>query len=204
MLPRSQPDMFWMQGYCWCSESYQRRSQKWRSGLEGEAKGESKWDLDHAVSSIDAWKAHYFILRTFQQDQARQDTLDWLDDQTIMVINDWAMKVFPMCFRKRQSQWFAKCGICWHLSAVVHKSTHPDCPVVSTSEHLIHICDYHWQLQTGLVFRFFVYLKMSLSVSKSRINQYVERSWEVIMLDATTVMHFCQPSIPLAKGKASK
>ena len=53
-------------------------------------------------------------------------------------------------------------------------------------------------------FLFLVYLKMSLSVSKSRINQYVERSWEVIMLDATTVMHFRQPSIPLAEGKASK
>ena len=45
MLPWSQPDVFRMQGYCWCSESYQRHSQKWRSGLEGEAKGESKWDL---------------------------------------------------------------------------------------------------------------------------------------------------------------
>ena len=145
MLPRSQPDMFRMQGYCWCSESYQRHSQKWRSGLEGEAKGESKWDLDHAVSSIDAWKAHYFILRTFQQDQARQDTLDWLDDQTIVVINDWAMKLFPICFRERQSQWFAKCGSSWHLSAVVHKSNHPDCPVVFTSEHLIPICDSYKQ-----------------------------------------------------------
>ena len=87
-------------------------------------------------------------------DQARQDTLDWLDDQTIMVINDWAMKLFPICFRERQSQWFAKCGSSWHLSAVVHKSNHPDCPVVFTSEHLIPICDYHWQLQTGLVFCF--------------------------------------------------
>lgn len=55
-----------------------------------------------------------------------------------MVINDWAMKLLPMCFREMQSQWFAKSGISCHLSAVVHKSNHPDSPVVSASEHTIH------------------------------------------------------------------
>ena len=44
----------------------------------------------------------------------------------------------PMRFRETQSQWFAKQGISWHFSAVVHKSNHPDCPVVSASEHTIH------------------------------------------------------------------
>ena len=104
--------------------------------LSEKQKERARWDLDHAVSRIDAWKAH--LLRTFQQDQARQDTLNRLDDQTIMVINDWAMKLLPMRFRERQSQWFAKRGISWHFSAVVHKSNHPDCPVVSASEHTIH------------------------------------------------------------------
>lgn len=104
--------------------------------LSEKQKERARWDLDHAVSSIDAWKAH--LLRTFQQDQARQDTLNRLDDQTIMVINDWAMKLLPMRFRETQSQWFAKRGISWHFSAVVHKSNHPDCPVVSASEHTIH------------------------------------------------------------------
>ena len=55
-----------------------------------------------------------------------------------MVINDWAIKLLPMCFREMQSQWFAKSGISWHFSAVVHKSNHPDSPVVSASEHTIH------------------------------------------------------------------
>ena len=93
-------------------------------------------DLDHAISSIDAWKAH--VLRTFQQDQARQDTLDRLDDQTITVINDWAMKLLPMRFTETQTQWFDKRGISWHFSAVVHKSNHTNWLVVSVSEHTIH------------------------------------------------------------------
>ena len=94
--------------------------------LSEKQKERARWDLHHSVSSIDAWKTH--LLRTFQQDQARQDTLDQLDDQTIVVINDWAMKLLPMCFRETQSQWFGKCGISWHFSAVVHKSNHPDSP----------------------------------------------------------------------------
>lgn len=93
--------------------------------LTEKQKERARWDLDHAMSSIDAWKAH--LLRTFQQDQARQDTLDQLDYQTIMVINDRAIKLLPMRFRETQSQWFARCGISWHFSAVVHKSNHPDC-----------------------------------------------------------------------------
>ena len=99
--------------------------------LSEKQKERAGWDLDNSVASIDAWKAH--LLRTFQQDQARQDTLDRLDDQTIIVINDWAIR-----FRETQSRWFAKRGISWHFFAVVHKSNHPDCPVVSASEHTIH------------------------------------------------------------------
>ena len=95
--------------------------------LSEKQKERARWDLDNSVSSIDAWKV-----------QARQDTLDRLDDQTIMVMNDWAMKLLPMRLRETQSQWFAKRGISWHFSAVVHKSNHPDCPVVSASEHTIH------------------------------------------------------------------
>ena len=130
--------------------------------LSEKQKERARWDLDNSVSSIDAWKAH--LLRTFQQVQARQDTLDRLDDQTIMVINDWAMKLLPMRLRETQSQWFAKCGISWHFSAVVHKSNHPDCPVVSA----VKTQSTHTWLpliaanRTG--FPFLVYLKRSLSV----------------------------------------
>ena len=55
-----------------------------------------------------------------------------------MIINDWAMKLLRMRFRETPSQWFAKRGIRWQFSAVVLKSTHPDCPVVSASEHTFH------------------------------------------------------------------
>ena len=138
--------------------------------LSEKQKEGARWDLDHSVSSIDAWKAH--LLRTFQQDQAIQDTPDRLDDQTIEVINYWAMKLLLMRFRETQSQWFPERRISWHFSAVVHKSNHPDSPVVYASEHTIHTnvvaidsCKMDW-------------LSLSCILEKvlvCRINQYVER-----------------------------
>ena len=105
--------------------------------LNAKQRERAKWEFDHAVSNIKAWKAH--LLRTFQQDQARQDALHQLDDQTIMVINDWAMKLLPMRFRETQSQWFGKRGISWHFSAVIHKLNHPDCLALSSaSEYTVH------------------------------------------------------------------
>ena len=79
------------------------------------------------LRSLDAWKAH--LIRTFQQDQARRDTLNRLDDQTIMVINDWAKKLLPM----GSPNGSPSAELC-----VVHKSNHPDYPIVSANEHTIH------------------------------------------------------------------
>ena len=72
------------------------------------------------------------------QDQARQDALSHLDEKTVIVINDWAMKLLPMKFRETQSQWFAKRGMSWHFSAVIHQSGHPDCQAEGNDEYTIH------------------------------------------------------------------
>ncbi|KAL9978800.1 hypothetical protein ACROYT_G016364 [Oculina patagonica] len=48
------------------------------------------------------------------------------------------MKLLPMKFRETQSQWFAKRGLSWHFSAVIHNSGHPDCQAEGNGEHVIH------------------------------------------------------------------
>ena len=96
----------------------------------------AKWELEHAVPDIEAWKAH--LLRAFHQDQARQDAISQLDKETVLIINDWAMKLLPMKFRETQSQWLAKRGLSWHFSAVVHRSGHRDCQAEGNGEHAIH------------------------------------------------------------------
>ena len=59
------------------------------------------------------------------QDQARIDVLELLDmdDDTVLVINDWAMKFIPQKYRESQADWYGKCGISWHISVVITGST---------------------------------------------------------------------------------
>ena len=48
------------------------------------------------------------------------------------------MKLLPMKFRETQAEWFAKRGLSWHFSAVIHRSGHRDCQVEGNGEHAVH------------------------------------------------------------------
>ena len=50
------------------------------------------------------------MVRTVLQEEAKQAALDNLDDETCLIIVDWAMKFLPL-----------KRGLSWHISAVVTK-----------------------------------------------------------------------------------
>lgn len=83
-------------------------------------------DLDEALyinttaqRAIQSWKCHQ--LRTVRQDQARHDILDTIDNSTVLIINDWAMKLIPRFYRESQSDWFGKRGISWHISVVYRR-----------------------------------------------------------------------------------
>ena len=73
----------------------------------------------NAALAIRAWKRH--LLRTVRQDQARFDALDFLDEQTVLMVNDWAMKFIPQKYRESQADWFGKRGISWHISVAYRK-----------------------------------------------------------------------------------
>lgn len=86
----------------------------------------SKDELDEAIYivqsstlAIKSWKCH--ILRSLNQDQARHDSLELLDHETVLIVNDWAMKFLPQKYRESQSDWFGKRGISWHISVVYWK-----------------------------------------------------------------------------------
>ncbi|KXJ23561.1 hypothetical protein AC249_AIPGENE12379 [Exaiptasia diaphana] len=72
-----------------------------------------------AVQAIDSWKAH--LLRSDKQDKARTDILDALDENSVLITQDWAMKFLPQKYRETQADWFAKRGISWHISVAVRK-----------------------------------------------------------------------------------
>ncbi|KXJ23181.1 hypothetical protein AC249_AIPGENE10415 [Exaiptasia diaphana] len=73
----------------------------------------------HAIQDINNWKSHQ--LRYMRQDQARFDAIDFLDEKTVFITQDWAMKFLPQKYREMQADWFGKRGISWHISGVVRR-----------------------------------------------------------------------------------
>ncbi len=83
-------------------------------------KDEAVYLTDSAKTAIQNWKCH--ILRSANQDQARIDVLDLLDDEAILIVNDWAMKFLLRKYRESQTDWFGKRGISWHISVIYRRS----------------------------------------------------------------------------------
>ena len=52
---------------------------------------------------------------------ARVDVLEQLDDSSVMITQDWAMKFLPQKYRESHSDGFAKRGISWHISVVARR-----------------------------------------------------------------------------------
>ncbi|CAB4028841.1 hypothetical protein AC249_AIPGENE13851, partial [Paramuricea clavata] len=77
------------------------------------------YDLKQAAKDIFDWKSH--ILRSTNQENGKQDALRQLDEKTVLVVMDWAMKFQPRKYREKQSEWFGKRGLSWHVSSVISK-----------------------------------------------------------------------------------
>jgi hypothetical protein len=87
--------------------------------IDEEQRSRLHFDFNQCDTAIRAWKAH--LLRTVLQQEAKHDALSKLDQQTCLIIVDWAMKFLPMKFRENMSAFFGKRGRSWHISAVVTK-----------------------------------------------------------------------------------
>ena len=91
------------------------------SGLSKEKKARMMFDYKECIQNISAWKAH--LLRSVNQEDAKQDTLDKLNEGSCLIVMDWAMKFLPHHYREQMSEFFGKRGRRWHISAVITKST---------------------------------------------------------------------------------
>ena len=97
-----------------CVERYLAKSKLTPEELE-----DLSYIHSQAVHAIQSWKAHQ--LRSVRQDTARTVCLRTLNETTVLITEDWAMKFLPVKYRESQSEWFAKRGISWHISVVVRK-----------------------------------------------------------------------------------
>ena len=65
------------------------------------------------------WKAH--IIRSVNQEAAKQDQLKMIayNPESALLVMDWAMKFQQLRYREKQSDWFGKRGLSWHISTVI-------------------------------------------------------------------------------------
>ena len=77
-------------------------------------------EFKQAKDDVKSWKAHQ--LRSVHQAEAKHAVLDKLDSQSVLIVQDWAMKYLPRKFREAQSDWFAKRGLPWHITVAIRRA----------------------------------------------------------------------------------
>ena len=95
------------------------------------------------------WKAH--ILRAENQDKAKVDALKALTSESILVVMDWAMKFKQMKYREKQSEWFGKRGMSWHVSCIVSKPVGEQDLEIASYVHLFDSCTQDWYAVYGIL-----------------------------------------------------
>lgn len=107
------------------------------TSITAEDKKEMTYTVNQAKKNIQAWKAH--LLRAINQDEARLDVLESLDDSSALVVLDWAMKFLPRKYRESQSDWCGKKGISWHIAVAMTK--HEGILEMITLTHVFRSCN---------------------------------------------------------------
>ena len=86
---------------------------------EDEVKEELNFLVQKAKQDIVSCKAR--LLQSVNQEEARLDIVNAVDRTSVLLVQDWAMKILPQKFRESQTDWFAKRGISWHLTAAIRR-----------------------------------------------------------------------------------
>ena len=87
--------------------------------LSQDERDDLSYTFTQSVQAIESWKAHQ--IRSLQQDKARITVLERLDETSVLITQDWAMKWLPQKYRETQADWFGKRGLSWHISVVVRR-----------------------------------------------------------------------------------
>ena len=96
------------------------------------------YDFEQARTDIFQWKSH--ILRSVNQDKAKQDVIRNINDRSALVVMNWAKKFLQMKYSEKQSDCFAKRGISWYVSTVIFKQDASSDVEVQTYAHLFDYC----------------------------------------------------------------
>ena len=87
--------------------------------MTSNTKEELVFRVKNAKTAILAWKSH--LLRSVNQDGARVQLLEAIDESSVLIVQDWAMKYLPRKYRESQTDWFGKRGIPWYLTVATKR-----------------------------------------------------------------------------------
>ena len=96
------------------------------------------FEYTESVRNIKAWKAH--LLRSSNQDKAKQHALQKLDENLCLVIMDWATKFLPEQYREQMSDFFGKRGRSWHISGLISRANVESKHEVECFVHIFNNC----------------------------------------------------------------
>lgn len=99
------------------------------------------YDFEKSFNSIMEWKCH--ILRTENQEIAKQSLIQDLKEDSVFIVVDWAMKFLQRRYREKQCDWFAKRGMNWHVSTVLYRDEKGNF-CMSYYNHLFNTCAQDW------------------------------------------------------------
>ena len=82
-------------------------------------------------------------MRAVNQECAKQDILAELDHNSCLLVMDWAMKFLQLRYREKQTDWYGKRGLSWHITSVVTTDMSGATEVISYV-HLFDQCTQDW------------------------------------------------------------
>ena len=94
-----------------------------------------------------------------ESERAKQDILVKLDQTSCLIVMDWAMRFLQLRYREKQSDWYGKRGLSWHISSVVSSSQSGTTEVISCV-HLFDQCTQDWYAVTSILEDLFKLLKV--------------------------------------------
>lgn len=140
------------------------------SFYSAEQKEDLKYDLNQAQDMVYQWKSH--IMRAEHQDRAKQDALNTLQCDTVFIVMDWAMKFIQLRYREKQSEWYGKRGMNWHVTCAVSKSATDGNLEITSYAHLFDSCAQDWYAVCAIL----EHVLKTIKESKPDIKQVLLRS----------------------------
>ena len=88
---------------------------------------------------------------SINQEEAKQHALKSEDPQAAILIMDWAMKFLQIKFREKQSEWFGKRGLSWHISTFITKNVDSGKIELQSYAHIFDSCQQDWYAVCSII-----------------------------------------------------